>query len=393
MPDTGPVTPGPDFVEIFKTQSRVQRDSPITASLLRGAATDLRNEGPATQLVGEVVERLGRAGRILIADDLPGRLAAALHLRALQGDSPLTEIYPSAGGSGALHEVWPAARDEILADPTRVISAMLQPVLRSDPARVAMLDVAMAVIGRTSTLPLRLFDVGAGAGLLLAADHYRRTVYGESYGPDVSPVHIDEPWATPPDIDHSALPEVVQRRGCDSTRLDPGRPGDVRRLLAWAAPDQPAQQNRIVAACAVTASLSLQVDPLPASVWLPRQISWPRTDAHSVVWHSDLVLDLTSPERTEFATSLLGAGGRATATSPLTVCSFEPVGADDLLYRDPVGTGLRHGHGRIDPTWFELRLTTWPGGETRVLAHAEPTGTAARWAGSAAAPADPATAR
>lgn len=243
-----------------------------------------------------------------------------------------------------------------------------------------MLTTALAYVGRERPGPVRLFDVGAGAGLLMASDRYRQSIYDESIGPADSPVHINQPWSSPADVQWQDIPQIVDWLGADVSPLDPANPSHVRELIAWALPDVPAQQERIMAACALVATLDLQIDPVPASVWLPRHISWPRTDAHSVIWHSDVVLDMTVPERTELATALLAAGARATPTSPLIVCSFEPVGSDDLLYRDPVGTALRHGHGRIDPQWFELRVTSWPGGTTTVLAHADANGLNAVWA-------------
>lgn len=368
-----------DIATAFKSRARAQRASRIQASLLRGMGGDLEMGGPTVAILREVIDRSGRNGRILLIDDLPTKLAAAAHFIALEGGTELTDLYPSAGGGGSLHEVWPVARETMAADPDRFIQRMLRPSRRSDPARAAMLLTALAHVGAGNPTPVRLFDVGAGAGLVLPVESYKQSVYGETVGDPDSPVDLGHVWVSPPEVAYDAVPPIVDRQAADPSPLHPANPLHVREMIAWTGPDAPDEIDRITRACEFVAHLGLTIDTAPSSIWLPRGISWPRADAQTVVWHSDVVMEMSVPERTEFATELLAAAGRATDTAPLTVIAFEPVGTDFLLYQDPVGAALRRGEIGIEPNRFELRVSQWPQATTRVLAYADHNGYNAYW--------------
>lgn len=373
---------GVDLAASFKSAARALRSSRVNASLLRGAAIDIETDGPTARLLRTVRDRGARNGRLLPAADLPTRFAAAIHALALTGGTELSEHYPSTGGRGNLHEIWPVARDAMIANAPAVISRMTRPARRSDPVRGAMLLAALAYVGRGTDLPVRVFDVGAGPGFALAAPWFKQDFFGEVVGPADSPVHLGHPWAVAPEIDHADIPQILSATGCDLSAFDPANQAHVAELLAWAGPDVPEELNRIRAACEAMPRLGIAVENMASSVWLPRGISWPRTDAATVVWHSDVVLEMSAPERTELATGILGAAAGASEAAPLHVVSFEPAGAEYLLYSDPIGSSLRDGSGAIDPHRFELRLNSWPERRSVLLAVAEPSGQQARWVGS-----------
>lgn len=370
---------GMDLAAAFKTQARALRDSRVNASLLRGAASDIEAGGVAGDLLGEVVERGVRNGRVLLPEELPARFAAAVHLLALRGGTALSEVYPSTGGGGNLHEIWPVAREVIAEQRPKIVQSMIRPSRRTDPSRAAMLLAALAFIGAQRPDPVRVFDVGAGAGLMLAAQQYKMDFFGETIGPPASKVDLGHPWSVAPGIEYADVPHIVELVGADISPLDVRRRADLDPMVAWTSPDVPAEAERLLAACDVVLGAGITVEAMASSVWLPRGISWPRTDAHTVVWHSDVVLEMSVPERTEFASEILGAAGRATEDAPLSVISFEPIGADYLLYADPVGASLRRRQLRIEPHRFELRVNQWPSGDSWVLAVAEPTGQGAHW--------------
>jgi len=371
-----------DLAAAFKSAARALRESRVNASLLRGAAGDIEAGGPTRALLHGVLDRGARNGRVLLPEELPARFAAAVHALALTGETELSALYPSTGGHGNLHEIWPVAREVVTANAAGVTSRMIRPARRSDPARAAMLLAALAYLGRGSDQPVRIFDVGAGPGFALAAPWFRQDFFGEVVGPLDSAVHLGHPWSVAPGIEHADIPPIIEATGCDLSAFDPRSPGDVAELLAWAGPDVPEEIDRITAACQAVAAMEIRTDNMASSVWLPRGISWPRTDAASVVWHSDVVLEMTVPERTELATEILAAGSRATDAAPLHVISFEPAGAQVLLYDDPVGGSFRRGATRVDPHRFELRVDSWPARTSVLLATAEPSGQNAHWVGS-----------
>lgn len=373
---------GVDLAASFKSAARALRGSRVNASLLRGAASDIEGDGPTARLLRTVRERGARNGRLLPVEDLPARFAAAIHALALTGGTELSAHYPSTGGSGNLHEIWPVARDAMVAHAGAVISRMIRPARRSDPVRGAMLLAALAYLGRGRDLPVRVFDVGAGPGFALAAPWFKQDFFGEVVGPADSAVHLGHPWAVAPDVDHADIPQIVSATGCDLTAFDPANRAHLIELLAWAGPDVPEELHRIQAAYEAMPRLGIEVENMASSVWLPRGISWPRTDAATVVWHSDVVLEMSAPERTELATGILTAAAGASDSAPLHVISFEPAGAEYLLYSDPIGSTVRAGGGTIDPHRFELRLNSWPERRSVLLAVAEPSGQQARWVGS-----------
>lgn len=368
-----------DLATVFRASARAQRRSRINAALLRGIAGDLEAGGPMASLVEQIIEQASARRQLLLSAELPARLTTAVHAMALSAHNALAEVYPSVGGHGALHEVWPVARDAVGEQPARFVALALQPNRRTDPARAALLWAALAYLGAQHPEPVRLFDVGAGAGLMLAFDSYRQQVFGEEIGDPQSPVDLGHIWRTPPDVDFAAVPPIVDRRACDAFPGNPANPQYVRELMAFVAPDVPEEIARLTSACQYVAHQQLQVDKALASIWLPRGISWPRADAQSVIWHSDLVLSMSVPERTEFASQLLAAASRATDTSPFTAISFEPVGADVLLYQDPVGASLYSGDLQLNPNEYELRINRWPEGTSTVIASAEPNGDEATW--------------
>lgn len=373
---------GVDLAASFKHAARALRDSRVNASLLRGAAGDIETDGPTVRLLHAVLDRGERNGRVLLPDELPARFAAAVHALALTGSAELAGLYPSAGGHGNLHEIWPVAREVIARESAQIISRMIRPSRRSDPTRGAMLLAGLAHIGRGSEQPVRIFDVGAGPGFVLAAPWFRQGFFGETVGPADSPVDLGHPWAVAPQVEHADIPPIASATGCDLSSFDPRSGADLAELLAWAGPDVPAELDRITAAAQTVGRLGIRVENMASSVWLPRGISWPRTDAATVVWHSDVVLEMSVPERTELATEILAAAGRASEAAPLHVLSFEPAGSEYLLYTDPVGSSLRRGGVRIDPHRFELRISSWPSRTTTLLATAEPSGQNAHWVGS-----------
>jgi hypothetical protein len=82
-----------------------------------------------------------------------------------------------------------------------------------------------------------------------------------------------------------------------------------------------------------------------------------------VLYHSIMWQYMPSATRSALSDVIAAAGARATRGAPLAWLALEPQA------------------GSTDP---QLVLTLWPGGLTRVLAHAHPHGRWVRWEGDAA---------
>ncbi len=102
------------------------------------------------------------------------------------------------------------------------------------------------------------------------------------------------------------------------------------------------------AALDVARRVPVLIDRADIPEWLVGQLREPATRRATVVFHSITWQYLTDHERAAAETELASAGGRATPDAPLAWLRLEP---------------------SADRSHPELRVTTWPGGEERLLAH------------------------
>ncbi|MFY9585986.1 MAG: DUF2332 family protein, partial [Actinomycetota bacterium] len=91
-----------------------------------------------------------------------------------------------------------------------------------------------------------------------------------------------------------------------------------------------------------------------------QQLAQPRSGLATVVFHSIVMQYFDEDGRVRLAAALEDASSRATADNPLAWLRFEPTRPE--------------GGGR-----FLVHLTTWPGGEERLLAEAHPHGPPVDW--------------
>lgn len=117
------------------------------------------------------------------------RLLGAGHFRALRGCAPdVAEHFSSTGGDGEAGPAWSALLDDLhenTAEYDRLLGEHIQTneVARATPVLAGMLAAAAA-----SGLPLRIFELGASAGLLLNFDRYRYEGRDWSWGERQSPL-------------------------------------------------------------------------------------------------------------------------------------------------------------------------------------------------------------
>jgi hypothetical protein len=322
--------------------------SDLYSDILRIVADDVAHDGPIARLLEPVA--LAPFGDAVLL-----RFLGALHLLVLDGQAPaLARHFPSAGGTPGrgLEEAVVATT---LAHAATIEVRLRQGVQTNEVGRSAALLGGLLEVARLG-LPLRLLEVGASAGLNLLFDRYRYLAAdGTSFGPPGSPLVFDSPWfAAAPDL--SVPLAVAERRGCDVAPIDVATHEGRQRLRSFVWGDQLDRLARLDGALAVARLDPPVIDPVPAPTWLGRQLAVVAPGRTTVVVHSIMFQYLSEAGRREMLDAIDAAGRAATPDAPFAWLRLEP-GGDQA----------------------ELRLTSWPGGTTHLLARSSYHGPPVVW--------------
>jgi hypothetical protein len=194
-----------------------------------------------------------------------------------------------------------------------------------------------------------LIELGASAGLLLAADLYDYRYRNGSWGPGSEALVLDGEDRGGPPAELLERRLVIDRRiGLDLRPVQLDEHG-ARLLEAFVWPDQPERIDRLRRAIALARTCERDLRRGDYVDLLPGLLRERRDDALTVVFHSVSTTYLTEPRYAELVNVLSRAG----TEGPLAWVSLE---------------GPRH-----DPDYggVALDVTVWPGGETRRLAKAD----------------------
>lgn len=313
------MTPAERLAELFREQARAceRLGSPLYAGLMVHAADDVLAGGPiATAMAG----REHASG----SDAVTLRLFGAVHRLVLSGEADaLAAYYPSVGGTADPDAAWPAFR-AVCADRLDEIRPWLErPPQTNEVGRAAALLGGLLWIVDMTTLPVRLVELGASAGLNLRPDLLRvtwNTPAPGSYGPATSPVELPQAWTgTLPPLGVS--PSVVERRGCD---LDPivSTTADGRlRLQSYVWPDDLPRFDRLRGALDLARQVPVSVVQADAARFLEGVSVQPGTTL--VVWHSVFWQYLSADARLRVQAQLDRLGSEATAAAPFAHLSLE----------------------------------------------------------------------
>lgn len=325
--------------------------SPLYAVLLRHAAENVEAGGPCWEVLSHHVA----PGR---GDALALRFMAAVHRLVLLGQAPmLAAHYPSVGGGAEPEATWPVFRATVAGAVEQLVELTALPCQTNEVGRTAGLVGGFLEIAAGTGLPLRILEVGASGGLNLRWDRFRYGGGGASWGEATSPVDLRGLWHVPPPrTDADVL--VVERRGCDPRPVDPSTPEGRIALTASVWADQVARFARLRGALAVAQQVPAVVDRASLDDWVANRLDQAQPGVATVVYHSVVDEYLPDDVRERFHGHLAEAGGRATEDAPLAWLRLEPVSS-------------RRSHG--------IELTTWPGGEHRVLAVCGAHGQDVRW--------------
>lgn len=321
----------------FARHARGVGSSPMYTDLMARCAEDIARGGPVWSVMRG---HSGAPGSVP-----PLRLLGAVHRLVLSGRAPsLAPYYPSVGGEWDGDAAWPVFLS-VLPQATPWLDLTVQ---TNEVGRAAALLGGFSLVAREHGRPLRLLEVGSSAGLLLRFDAYRYVLpSGAAWGPAGSALTL-APFATDVPLEPSL--RVASRRGCDPSPVDPSSEDGRLLLMSYVWPDNLDRLDRLRRALSIAPSVPAVVDRAHAVPWVRERLAEDPGGAVPVVFHSVVMQYLAPAEREAFVAAV------SEGDEPRAWLRFEP--EDDR---------------------FVVRLTTWPGGEERVLAEAHPHGYDVRW--------------
>lgn len=290
------------------------------------------------------------------------RLLGSLHRLVLSGRAPeLEPYYPSVGGSWDEAAGPAAVLAHLEANVEQVREWLGRPPQTNEVGRSAALMGALLHLPDELRLPVQLHEIGSSGGLNLLLDGFRFVDEGGAgHGPVPSPVVIAPAWSGDSSIRPWPAFTVRERRGCDILPVPSATPEGGLRLMSYVWPDQPIRLERLRGALSLAAATPPDVQQCGAADFIEGiDLAAGRL---TVIWHSVMWQYLDAAEQQRASDAIADLGARATARAPLAHIRLEPA------RRTPEG-----------PHEFLVQVTTWPGGQHRVLGTAHPHGAPITW--------------
>lgn len=321
--------------------------SPFTGGMIEAMARDVEEGGPVAILVQDWPTNPA-------ADALALRLAGALHAAVLTDrDASLAMLYSGHDAAWSIDDAWPAARSFLERERDWVARFIQSPPQTNETRRSIALLAAFLAFAERWQGPIDTLEIGASAGLNLNWDRFAYRTQSWSWGK--GGVHIDTDWHGPPPPTH-VRPHIRHRAACDLNPLNVGDAAERLRLKSYIWPDQPDRLARFDAAAALAIETGVRVDRASADQWLAEKLAARATDAATIVYHSVFLQYPPKDVRAAIIDAIQSAGAKATDQAPLAWIRMEPEAVTDGVYN-----GLR----------FVIDLTTWPGGERRILGYTD----------------------
>ena len=342
----------PDLVKGLRLQAGACRNlgSPLNGDLLDRAADDWLAGGPVRALL-EPWAGLDLKAQFDAAVAL--RLVGAWHELALSGeDAAVAAAYARLDAAA----IWAAVQAAMVSHRDRLGAFMTHEPQTNEVRRSLCLVGGFLEIARETNLPMRCFEIAASAGLNLSWDRYRYRFGEASWGDPAAAVSMDTEWTGPaPSVD--APVQVIERAACDRRPTDLKDPDQRRRLIAYVWADQAERLARAKAAIEVALASGVEVETADAVDWTRRRVA-PKPGAATVLYHSVFWQYMPPASQAALAALIEEIGSAATAEAPFAWLRMEPPGSVPRM---------------------EIRLTLWPGGETRVLGKTHPHGAYVNW--------------
>ncbi|MCV7227467.1 DUF2332 domain-containing protein [Mycolicibacterium komossense] len=342
------------LVEVLRRQGRIcaSLGSPMYGELLELIAADVESGGVFAEVLdGHQDDPIGSAIAL--------RLVGGLHRLVFDAAAPeLNRWYPSVGGAWDGAAAWGDITGAAATHRQRLRAALGSVPQTNEVGRSAALIGGLLRIVDQSPMPVRLFEIGASAGLNLRADQYLYRYADGQWGPAGSPVVIEDAWEgmRPPEVPL----RIVERHGFDIAPVDAMSDDGRRTLLSYVWPDMPARLDRLRGAIDIARRVPAGLDRMSAADAVAglRLVRGTVT----VLWHSITWQYLSANEQDTVTARAAELGARADAATPFVWLSLEPI------RRNP---DARHE--------FLVRARCWPEGTDEILGSCSPHGPPVHW--------------
>ncbi|MCK8483566.1 DUF2332 domain-containing protein [Aliiroseovarius sp. S2029] len=256
--------------------SNRQLGSPFTARVLDLLAENIQ---PGTSLTDRMFDWPGDIGPR--GHSVPLRLLAGLHALVLTGACPaLQAVYPPNPAPDD-SRLW-AAIQAALTDHAALLNQWLDnPPQTNEVRRAAVLIAAGHWLAAQYDLPIRMYELGASAGLNLMWDRFALALPGGQIGPPEPVITLTPDWRG--DLPTGKVPTILSRRGVDLMPMNARDPEDALRLISYLWADQP---ERLQRTRAVIDTLDARVDAGDAADWLEPQLKGAAPDHLTLVYHT-----------------------------------------------------------------------------------------------------------
>lgn len=288
------------------------------ADLLHRAAIDVEAGGICAEVLAHHADAPA-------TDAVPLRFMGSVHRLVLERRAgALATFYPSVGGRWASEAGWSAFHDLLLEQSDAVTAGLSHPPQTNEVGRSAALIGGLHHLPQAARLPVRLFEIGASAGLNLLADRFAYlTADHVRFGSAVDGLIFADAWtgrspAPWPDF------TIVERAGCDLLPVDAHSTEGRLTLTAYVWADQGHRLEHLRAALAIAASERVDVRRESAFEFV-ESLSL-RKGTTTVLWHSVMWQYLGPDEQRAIETSIDRLATHASPEAPLVRLSFEPTG-------------------------------------------------------------------
>ena len=346
-----------EAAKAFREQARAcaALGSPMYAGLLERLAEDIDAGGPTAVVLAGHEDDPGPSALAL-------RLLGSVHRLVLErraGD--LATYYPSVGGTWDPDAGTAAFLRLLQAEPWAVREWLDRPPQTNEVGRAAALMGGLLHLPVTDRWrPVRLHEIGSSGGLNLLADRFEYVDdAGQSFGRRRSPVRLEPAWSGAK-LSQWAGMRFAQSTGCDQLPVDVSTTEGRLTLTAYVWPDQSHRLERLRGALALARDAPPVVRRLGAADFVERITL--SDSAMTVLWHSVMWQYLPIDEADRITARIEDLARRSTEGKQFVHLFLEP------MRRTPDSDHE-----------FLVVLTTWPGGERRILGKAAPHGVPVTW--------------